>query len=135
MTTLLTCTVQASRRLRRLLAALHALAVAGLWLAALPGWGSALGTAAVAAAYWRARRPTAPVVLRGLDDGRLELRQDGTWQAVELLPGSVAWPNCCVLRLRGDDFRRVLTVLPDSLDGETFRRLRVWLRWRAGVTP
>lgn len=127
--------MQPSRRLRQVLAVLHGLALAGLLLAALPAWGRAVGAAAIVFSYWRVRRPQAALTLRCQADGSLTIGQGDAWQAVALQPGSLVWPWCCVLRLRGDDFRRVLTVLPDSLDGETFRRLRVWLRWRAGVTP
>lgn len=134
MTTLLTCTVQASRRLGLLLAVLHSLALAGLWLAALPAWARILGTAAVVLSCWRGRRAQAAITLRCEADGRLEIGQDQDWQSVEILPGSVVWPWCCTLRLRGTGFRRSLTVLSDSLDAETFRRLRVWLRWKAQLS-
>ncbi|SMB26691.1 conserved protein of unknown function [Sterolibacterium denitrificans] len=41
-------------------------------------------------------------------------------------------PWLTVLLLRSSSGRRLsLTLLPDALDGEDFRRLRLWLRWIA----
>ena len=133
MTTLLQCELKPSRSLRHSQWALHVLALLGLALADLPWPARALGAVLVVISLWRLQQTQAAVALRCQADGRLEIGQDQDWQAVELLPGSVVWPGCCVLRLRGAAHRHTLTVLSDSLEAETFRRLRVWLRWRAAV--
>jgi len=37
---------------------------------------------------------------------------------------------------RSDGGRRIsLLILPDGIDTDDFRRLRVWLRWKADKTP
>ncbi len=133
MTTLLQCELKPSRRLRHSQTALHGLALLGLVLADLPWPAKAMGAVLVAISLWRRQRVQAVVALRCQADGRLELGQDQNWQAVELLPGSVVWPWLCVLRLQADRRQQTVTVLPDSLEVEKFRRLRVWLRWRAAV--
>lgn len=41
-------------------------------------------------------------------------------------------PYMTVLCLKTDRTfrRRTVAILPDSIDGEVFRQLRVWLRWK-----
>jgi len=71
----------------------------------------------------------------------LELRDDrsisarsraGDWVDYQVEVGSFVSPLLTVLRLRPKARRLVRSVLitPDSLDPDSFRRLRVWLRWR-----
>jgi toxin CptA len=37
---------------------------------------------------------------------------------------------------RSDDRKRIsVLILPDGIDTDDFRRLRVWLRWKADKTP
>ena len=61
--------------------------------------------------------------------------QDGSgqWQEAEILPSSYASDWLVVVNMRGSGRRdRSLVLLPDSAAAEELRRLRVWLRWRAG---
>lgn len=52
--------------------------------------------------------------------------------AATLLPGATVHPWLSVARLQTDDGRiYILIVAPDSTDHQSFRRLRVFLRWRA----
>lgn len=68
-------------------------------------------------------------------DGAVELQRHD--DAATLVRGRVdpqttvmSWLT--VLLLRSSSGRRLsLTLLPDALDGEDFRRLRLWLRWIA----
>lgn len=87
--------------------------------------------AAIALHAWRTRTP---VALRLHPDGSLEWREAAQdWRAVTLLPGSHVSPWLCVLHCRSDGRTHHLAIYPDSLHPEDYRRLRVWLRWRAQV--
>ena len=70
--------------------------------------------------------------LTGLEldaDGAFRLRRAGAWQAARLLDAFVT-PMLTVLRLRLENGRTaVMTLLPDSLGEDDFRRLRVSLKW------
>ena len=68
-------------------------------------------------------------------DGAFRLRRDGVWQTARLLDAFVT-PALTVLRLRLEDGKSVaLTLLPDSLAGKDFRRLRVSLKWGDRTPP
>ncbi len=124
--------LKASRRLGVLLALLAVLAVAAVWLAALPVGVRGLASALVlgAAAWgWRQARP--PLRLRLAPDGGLQaLDREHGWQRVEVLGDSFVSPGLIVLRYRiADAPPRSLTLLADSAAAEDLRRLRVSLRW------
>lgn len=132
MSEMLSCTIHVSRRLVTLVLGLHGLAALGVvsadidWPLQLAGLGLIAGSAILTL------RQRPPVRLRCLADGSLLVAEPtADWQPVELLPGSLVSPMCTVLRLRVDGHARSVVVLADSLDGEDYRRLRVWLRWRA----
>ena len=62
----------------------------------------------------------------------MRLAEGATFIAVTLLPGTTVHPWLTALRLRDDDGRvHRLVVLPDAMDRQDFRRLRVFLRWQA----
>jgi len=76
-----------------------------------------------------------PLAVTGLElsaDGALAIQgPGGSWLTGRLSAAFVPAPWLAVLTLRDSLGRaRVLVVLPDALDPEAFRRLRVWLRWR-----
>ena len=123
-----------SRRLRLARLALHAAAALAVWLAALPPWLQVAVSLVLLASAVRALLREALVRLRCRDDGRMELARDGDFQAFRVSPGSVVLPGLCVLALRAETNgeRAWLTILPDGLAADDFRRLRVWLRWKAG---
>lgn len=81
---------------------------------------------------WRYRQPCCPAI-RLEANGVISLPTgDGDFSSVQLLPGATVHPWLTVLRLRGADGHiRVLCLTVDSLKREDFRRLRVFLRWRA----
>ena len=58
----------------------------------------------------------------------------GDWFDAQLLPTSFVSPYLTILNLRFDHARLVkhVVILPDAIDAEQFRRLRVLLRWRCG---
>jgi toxin CptA len=112
------------------------LALAAIGLADLPFPARVLAALAVGISVLRAWRPPMPLELRLQPDGRLEWRDAATsWQAASVLGSSVVNPWLSVLAWRPEGQRRVryLVVYPDSLHPDDFRRLRVWLRWRAEI--
>ena len=122
-----------SRRLGLLLLGMTALALAAVWLAALPAAARlalAAGVAALTAVGWR--RARLPGVLRITRDGRLQgPGAEGGWTDVEVLGDSFVTPALVVLRYRMPADRSVHSrvLLPDSADADALRRLRVSLRW------
>jgi len=122
-------TVKPSRRLRLGIAALHLLAAAALWLAALPITAQLAGSALLVLGLILGTRPTPETTLRGKADGTLEIRQDDTWQEITPVSPSLVLPFITILPLRRHDRPRHLVILGDSLPPEDFRRLRVWLVW------
>lgn len=76
--------------------------------------------------------------LRLARDGGLALAAAGEgsdFGAVRLMPGATVHPWLTTFRVEGADGRRraVLATI-DNLDPADFRRLRVFLRWRAGLS-
>lgn len=85
---------------------------------------------------WRHCHPAVAAIRLGRE-GQLtvavELR--GEFVAAELLPGATVHPWLSVIRLQTEDARRYTVVIAaDSLAAEDFRRLRVFLRWRASLS-
>lgn len=66
---------------------------------------------------------------------KLELR-DGKAVSVTLASESLVTPWLVLLVVvpEGGAGEHRLLILPDSLDAESFRQLRVWLRWGSSVT-
>jgi toxin CptA len=129
----LVVTIGDSQRLRWSLAATHLCGAGAIFLAALPTDVQLTGLALLLFSlvyYWR---PAPDVRLRGKPDGTLEIWRQEQWHVARLAATSVILPGCTVLRLGigTGPWRRNLVVLPDSLPPDDFRRLRVWLRWRA----
>jgi toxin CptA len=76
-----------------------------------------------------------PVSCVGLvvkNDSVILIRRDGAPSTCRILHGSVVTPYLAVLNAmpEGAFFKRAIIILPDSLNAELFRKLRVWLRWR-----
>ncbi len=78
-------------------------------------------------------RPAPHFRLRGNQDGTLDIWQHGQWQQAHIASSSVIWSNCLLVRLGFLDQPRYrnLVVMSDSMSAPDFRRLLVWLRWRA----
>jgi toxin CptA len=127
-------TIQASRRWRQVHLTLHGLASVALLLADLAWAWRAVGLALVSISLGRAWRPMPTVSVRHDAGHGLEWLGPDAWRVVTVCPGSLVTPWICVLRLRTDTghVQNVL-ILPDSLHADDFRRLRVWLRWRAPI--
>lgn len=121
-----------SRRLGLLLLGMTGLAWAAIWLAALSaGSQAALGMAVAGLGAWGWQRASRRDALRIAPDGRLQT-QDGeeAWRDVEVMGDSFVSTALIVLRYRTPGGQvRTLTLLPDSADADSLRRLRVSLRW------
>ena len=55
----------------------------------------------------------------------------GVGGTADILPESAILPGMIVLVLRVEGKRTPLVLMADALDPEDYRRLRVWLNWRA----
>ena len=126
--------VAPSRRLRAALFFAHVVAIAVLLALMLALPATALAIPLLLVSLWRARRlpPMCCFVLQ--PDGRLDCGEaGGAERPARVLPGSTVFVWLVVLRYRveGEARNRVRVVLSDSLPAADFRRLRVWLRWRA----
>ncbi len=91
-----------------------------------------LFAAVLLAWLWRYRQPGCSAIRLEASGAISLLRGEGAFVATQLLPGATVHPWLTVLRLQGaDGHTRVLCLTVDSLKKEDFRRLRVFLRWRA----
>jgi len=81
--------------------------------------------------------PWSCVALRVSSRNQLQLvRRDGRVLSVDICSDSVVTPYLTVVNCREPDakwlaciFAPRLVILPDMLDAESYRQLRVWLRW------
>ena len=136
-----TLSLRPSRRLVLLLIAAHGGALLSLASLGLELWFKVIPAVIVVASlgYQLTRQFGARRIVRlGLHrDGALECtRRNGEAVTLAVHPQSTVTPLLSVLLLCGGQGRRskvleTLTLLPDALDSEDFRRLRLWLRWLA----
>ncbi len=136
--TLFTVELQPSHQLAWLLAAVHCGALFMLGLLPLTWWVISIVSAAVLASavlnisrHALLRGPSAVRTLRFSDRESLELRTgNGRWHDACLLGSSTVGPGLVVLniRLNGGGTKHVV-ITTNGIDGDDFRRLRVWLRW------
>jgi toxin CptA len=67
-------------------------------------------------------------------EGRLSVRfrgKDESYFPVTVLPGTTVHLWLTVLRMQYEAHPLTLLITPDCLAADDFRRLRVWLKWRA----
>lgn len=129
-----------SKRLTAGLIAMHVFAGAMLWMSLLPMWLilPTLSLLAGSLAFYLRREclrlsPAAIVSVSLYPDCRCEFQtQDGEWHEAALLGTSFVAPYLTVLNLKPTDGRpsRHVVMLPDNVDAEYFRKLRVLLKWR-----
>jgi toxin CptA len=124
---------RASALARLLLLAVHLAALAALFLALLPTAARLAGIALLVASLRKTWKRPVAVRLRARADGQLEAWRDAAWKPLPLQADSVALPWLVVLRWREGRRRRSLVLPADALPGDEHRRLRVWLRWKAGI--
>jgi toxin CptA len=127
--------LQTSRRLVAILATAHLLAVMILWSLPLR-WTmqssiSAVVIVSAALSLRHAMRPQV-VALRVNVKGELFIQQcDGDWLEATLLGSSFVAPYLTILNLRLSNKRwpQHVLLMPDVVQADAFRRLRVWLKW------
>jgi toxin CptA len=134
--------IGSSRRLRAYLVAAHIAGGGAVFLAALPPsaqW-SALFLVMLSLGIHLRAQPR--LRLRCDQAGAMAVWREERWQAASIASNSVVWPMAIVLRLayattttnaNQPRYSNVI-VLPDCMPAADFRRLRVWLRWRAKPT-
>jgi toxin CptA len=136
----LSLSLGSSRLLTEILGGAHVLAAAALWLAPLPaGWALAGSLALSVHLAWVLRRHAwrnaagALIELELLDDCSISARaRAGMWEAYRVARSSFVSPLLTVLNLRPEagGWSRPVLITADNADADSFRRLRVWLRWR-----
>lgn len=126
-----------SRHLMTVLIAAHSIALASLLSLALPVWAKvALAFSLLFSLGYYLHRDawlsaSAGMVL-ALEGGLVALvTHDSNRLVGRVLYYSLVTPSITVLNVlpQGEHFARSVVILPDSLDAESFRQLRVWLKW------
>ncbi|PWT75006.1 MAG: hypothetical protein C5B46_03210 [Proteobacteria bacterium] len=118
----------------------HLIGLIGLWSAPMPWPLKAIGGAAIIVSLVFSIRRHA---LRSASDAIVELelredcsagalRRDGGWEEFSVDGSSFVSPVLTIVTLRPRSRGRMRAVLiaPDCVQQESFRRARVWLRWR-----
>lgn len=127
-----------SRLLTVILALVHGMAGVAVWL---PDWPLvlSLGLSCLVAFSvsfaWRRAQP-AFGQLRLFADGRIQVQMIGAddFLSAQLSPSATVYPWLTVFALTVGGSVRYPVVLVDSISPEDFRRLRVWLRWKAAAS-
>ena len=142
---MLRITLRPSRILAAILVIAHGAAIAAVALAGMPLWLQLIAIAALAASLMfeishtvLLRAPDAVVALEIAADDALSIQtRRGDWIRCEVLGSTYVTYFLAILNLKEQGSGRVkrAVILPDSIDGEDFRRLRVWLRWKGEQRP
>lgn len=127
-----------SRLLAIVLLAAHIASTILILILPLPPWSKFLALPIIVASAWHNVRTyallatlTAVRGVRILSNGNLEIDR-GKWQSATLIGEQFIHPQLTIIRCRTETSRRsiAIVILPDMLDVETFRTLRVRLKWR-----
>ncbi len=123
----------------------HGVAIAMVALAGMPLWLDLIAFAALVAnlvfdvrqtALLRA--PNAVIALEITSDDRFSIQtRRGEWVECEVRGSTYVTSFLTILNLKAIDSgsNKRAVILPDSLDAEDFRKLRVWLRWKRDPQP
>jgi hypothetical protein len=133
-------TLSSSRQLIALLTLVHLLTLAIVYLLPM-GFalrGGLIGLLAVSWLFYllrdaRLALKNSVTALKWLPDDTLEIQQaNGSWQRAQLQAGGFVADYLTIVayRLQGQRFNRYIVLLPDMLETEAFRALRVRLRWK-----
>ncbi|MDR1367753.1 MAG: hypothetical protein LBJ76_03430 [Candidatus Accumulibacter sp.] len=127
--------LRASRLLFILLAFVHLLALFSIVVLPWPVWARAILSALAGFSAFYAMRPSEiEEIIFPFGEARMKVRIRGL-DPCEVSPqsGSAVFPKLIVLKLRFDGERavRYLSLLPDQMSTEEFRRLSLWLRWNS----
>jgi toxin CptA len=135
--------LRSSRLLAVIMALAHGAAIAVVVLVDIPVPVKAVAAAGLAG-YWLVivRRQSllltadSAVAIEISSDGNFSIQtRRGEWSECEVLGSTYVTPWLTVLNLRESEDRasRRIVILPDSVDAEDFRKLRLWLRWKEDV--
>jgi toxin CptA len=121
----------------------HGAAIAVFFLIDVPPWLKAAACAIlfghlvpVVAQRALLLTPGAVVAIEIGSDNRLSVQtRSSAWAEFDVLGTTYVMPYLTVLNLRQNGGRAVkrITLLPDSLHAEDFRKLRAWLRWKEDI--
>ena len=134
--------LQPSRYLAATLIVAHGVAIAALFPLAFPVWAKlALACVMLFSLVYHLRRdawlsaPSSSKVLTLKSEQVVLTTHGGEPLAGQVLRDSMVTPLITVLNIlpQGAHFARSVVILTDSLDAESFRQLRVWLKW--GMQP
>lgn len=137
--------VGASRLLALLVGAMHVFGTALAWLPPFPVWAKIslslvfLGSLG----YYLGRDclrtlPSSVVAVQLRPDCSCAVQtRNGEWLEASLLGSSFVAPYLTILNLRvaGGKFNPSVVLLPDAVEAEDFRRLRVLLKWKCAGAP
>jgi toxin CptA len=139
---MLTVVLRPSPLLFVLLAGMHGFAAAILLVLPIPLWFKMAAVAILLASFvfyaWRDALRSVSHAIRAVrlspecacsvQSGQAE------WAEAKLLDSSFVAPYLTVLNLRiaGNRLARHVVILPDAVDPDSFRKLRVLLRWKCG---
>ncbi len=123
----------------------HGTAIAMVALAGLPPWLASIAVAAlvvnlvfdVRQTAWL-RAPDALIALEITSDENFSIQtRRGEWIECDVLGSTYVTSFLTILNLKAMDGGRAMraVILPDSLDAEEFRQLRVRLRWKRAPQP
>jgi toxin CptA len=129
-----------SRILAAILVIAHGAALAVIALVSVPLWLKVIAIAALAVSLVfeirqtvLLRAPDAVVALEIASDDALSIQtRRGDWIECEVLGSTYVTYFLAIVNLKDQGSGRVkrAVILPDSIDAEDFRKLRVWLRWK-----
>lgn len=139
---MLNITLRPSWVLAAILAVAHGAAIAMIALVSLPPWLQLIAIAAFVlnlifevrkSALLRSPNAVVAIDITSDDAFSIQTRRGGRIEC-EVLGSTYVTVFLAVLNLREIDSgaARRVTILPDSIDKEDFRKLRVWLRWKGG---
>jgi toxin CptA len=109
-----------------------------IWLAGLLILTAMLATLHALALHALLLRPSSIVRIEVTASGEMRcMLRSGEMFAATVLSSSTVMPWLTVLNLKlpGKRLARHVILLPDALDANEFRRLRVWLRWGSQALP
>ncbi len=114
-------------------------------LAGMALWLEVIAIAALMASLifnvWQSALLRTPDAVTGLEitsDDKFSIQtRRGRWIECEVLGSTYVTSFLTILNLKRMDSGRTThaVILPDSLDAEDFRKLRVWLRWKPEPQP
>lgn len=130
--------LQPSQYLAAILIAAHGATITALLPLTFPAWAKTamafLVLLSLGYHLWREAwlsAPSATVALILENDQVVLTTRGGDQMTGKILLDSLVTPYLTVLNIlpQGAHFARSVVILPDSLDAESFRQLRVWLKW------